>query len=175
MSCFHLLVMGVAGSGKTTVANALALGLDLEMIEGDDYHCVANVEKMRTGVPLTDEDRWPWLRSLAGILGDRHERAIGTVLACSALRRSYRDVIRSGIPIDEVFTIHLDLGATRLRERLTTRRGHYMPASLLESQLEALERPRDDEPGVAIDASRGLDEVVADAVAAIRGWRVPTP
>jgi len=92
--CIHVLVMGVAGSGKSTVAAALSDRLGLEMIEGDALHPAANVEKMRNGIPLTEDDRRPWLESLASLLADRHSRGRGTVLACSALRHAYRDALR---------------------------------------------------------------------------------
>jgi gluconokinase len=173
VSCLHVLVMGVAGSGKTTVATALAGELDVEMIEGDAYHSAVNVEKMRVGIPLTDEDRWPWLLQLAVVLGDRHDLGIGTVLACSALRRSYRDVIRSKIPTEKSFVVYLDVGATTLRDRLATRRGHYMPASLLDSQLATLEPLSEGERGVTVDASRSSGVVIADALASIRTWMEP--
>jgi gluconokinase len=168
MRCRHTLVMGVAGSGKSTVANALARELGVEMIEGDDHHPAANVEKMATGIPLTDEDRRPWLRELAELLADRHERGIGTVLACSALRRSYRDVLRSRIPRDEAFAVLLDVDAAILRDRLTSRQGHYMPASLLESQLATLEPLGHDEAGITVDATRPVDATVSTVVAEVR-------
>jgi gluconokinase len=161
--------MGVSGSGKTTVAAALAGDLGLEMIEGDDHHPAANVEKMRAGIPLTDEDRWPWLHILAGILDDRHTRRIGTVLACSALRRAYRDVLRSAIPADESFVIEPVVHPATLRRRMESRRGHYMPASLLESQLATLEPLQPDEPGMTVDAARPIDAIVATVIAELRG------
>jgi gluconokinase len=167
--CTHILVMGVAGSGKTTVAHALARELGHEMIEGDAYHSAADVEKMRAGIPLTDDDRRPWLQTLAEILADRHARGEGTVLACSALRRVYRDVLRSSVPTEEEFVVHLDVRATALRDRLAARRGHYMPASLLDSQLAALEPLGPDEPGMTVDASRPVDAIVSVVIAEVRG------
>src|SRR5688572_30944649 len=123
--------MGVSGSGKTGVGKALAERLKIEFIEGDDYHPDANVEKMAAGIPLTDEDRWPWLRALSDLVTERHVRDAGTVLACSALRREYRDVLRAAVPSTESFVIHLDADEATLRARVEHRRGHYMPASLL--------------------------------------------
>jgi gluconokinase len=167
--------MGVAGSGKTSVASALARALGLEMIEGDKFHPAANVEKMAAGIPLTDEDRRPWLQALADVLADRHARGVGTVLACSALRRTYRDVLGSQIPFDEAFAIQLDVDAAVLRERLTIRRGHYMPASLLGSQLATLEPLDGDEAGVHIDATDPIDEVSRHALAAVQTWAARRP
>jgi gluconokinase len=168
--CVHIVVMGVAGSGKSTVAAALADILGLEMIEGDALHPAANVEKMRRGIPLTDEDRRPWLEALAGLLGERHEAGRGTVLACSALRRAYRDVLRKAVPAGETFIVELDVDAASLRERMTYRPGHFMPVSLLESQLATLQHIGDDEVGVMIDAGAPLDVVVGAASAAIDAW-----
>ena len=168
--CIHILVMGVAGSGKSTVAAALASDHGLEMIEGDALHPPANVEKMRQGIPLTDDDRRPWLESLARLLADRHERGRGTVLACSALRRRYRDMLRAAVPADETFTIELDADAATLRRRIAGRTGHFMPASLLESQLATLEHIANDEIGVALDAGESLDVVIATANAALAAW-----
>jgi gluconokinase len=159
--------MGVSGSGKTTVAAALAREFGLEMIEADDHHPGANVEKMRAGIPLTDEDRAPWLDALAAILADRHSRSQSTVLACSALRRAYRDVLRAAVPADESFVIELDADAVTLRQRMRSRTGHYMPVSLLESQLATLEPLESGEAGVRIDATQDRDAVVADAIGAV--------
>ena len=135
----HVVVMGVSGSGKTSVATALAEDLGFPMIEADEYHSKANVDKLAAGIPLTDADRAPWLKDLAEILADYHSRGEGTVLACSALRRRYRDVLRSRIPPAEPFMIQLEVDADTLRERMAKRKGHYMPVSLLESQLATLE------------------------------------
>ena len=167
-SCRHILVMGVSGSGKTTIAGALAAQLGLEMIEGDDLHPPANVEKMRSGMPLSDDDRRPWLHELAALIADRHQRREGTVLACSALKRSYRDILRSAIPAEESFVIELDADPDTLRERMATRSGHFMPTSLLDSQLAALEHLQADERGVIVDSGRPPPDVVAAARAAIR-------
>ena len=169
-SCRHILVMGVSGSGKTTVASALARELGLEMIEGDDHHPAANVEKMAAGIPLTDEDRLPWLRELADLLADRHAQAVGTVLACSALRRSYRDILRSRIPLHEAFAVELDADPDALLRRLQERAGHFMPAGLLDSQLATLEPLMDDEQGVIVDADMSIDEITRTAAQALRAW-----
>ena len=161
----------MSGSGKTTIATALAARLDYEVIEGDDKHPPANVEKMRSGIPLTDRDRRPWLEELARILADRHQRLEGTVLACSALKRSYRDILRSAIPGNESFTIELNADPDTIRRRMATRTGHFMPTSLLDSQLATLERLQGDERGVIVDADRSPADVVAAAASAIRSAR----
>ena len=166
--CRHVIVMGVSGSGKTTVGQGLATELGLELIEGDDYHPPENVDKMASGIPLTDEDRRPWLRTLAELLADRHARRQGTVLACSALRRPYRDLLRSAVPADETFFVQLDADRETLRSRMKSRKGHYMPPALLESQLATLEPLQYDEGGVIVDATRPDDVVVAEAISAIR-------
>jgi gluconokinase len=171
MRCRHVIVMGVAGSGKTTVAAALAETLDLEMIEGDDYHPPANVEKMAAGIPLTDEDRRPWLQALAYLVASRHAAIRGTVLACSALKREYRDLLRTAVPREESLVIHLDADVEALRARMRSRRGHFMPASLLESQLATLEPLEPDEAGVVIDATAPTETVVEHAIAAARPER----
>ena len=133
--CQHVIVMGVAGSGKSSVASALGEALDLEVIDGDAYHPQSNIDKMAAGIPLTDEDRRPWLETLAGLIGARHVAGVGTVLACSALRRAYRDILRATVPNDESFVVMLDADAEILRERMADRSGHFMPVSLLDSQL----------------------------------------
>jgi gluconokinase len=166
--CLHLVVMGVSGSGKTGVGERLAAELGFEFIEGDDLHPEPNVEKMAAGIPLTDEDRWPWLRALAEIVAERHQRGAGTILACSALRRAYREILRAAVPMEESFVIQLDADVATLRTRLEHRRGHFMPVSLLESQLATLEPLGPNEPGVVLNATRPEPEVAARALAAVR-------
>jgi gluconokinase len=166
--CRHLIVMGVAGSGKSSVALALGNALGLEVIEGDAYHPQSNIDKMAAGIPLTDEDRRPWLERLAGLVGARHMAGVGTVLACSALRRSYRDILRSTVPSEESFVIQLDADAETLRERMAERTGHFMPVSLLESQLATLERLEADERGAVIDVTPPLDVVIEMTLSALR-------
>ena len=164
----HVIVMGVSGSGKTTVGQALASSLGFEFIEADAFHPAANIERMTAGIPLTDEDREPWLAALVDVVRERHDRGIGTVLACSALRRAYRDRLRTAVPQEESFVVALESNAETLRSRLETRRGHYMPASLLESQLATLEPLERDESGATLDTTRPQELVIADALSAAR-------
>lgn len=159
----HLVVMGVSGTGKTTVAEALARRLGLRFIEGDSLHPEANITKMSAGVPLDDDDRRPWLETLAALLASHHAGGVSTVLTCSALKRSYRDVLRSRVPAGTVAFVHLTAPFEVLRERMEARE-HFMPASLLQSQLDTLEPLGPDEPGTAYDVTRPLDDVVAEVV-----------
>lgn len=158
----HVVVMGVSGAGKTTVALGIATRTGLIFAEADEFHSPANVASMRAGVPLDDGARLPWLRDLAGWMADRAADGVSTVLACSALRRSYRDVLREGPPSVEF--VHLDGSAEVIRERMARRAGHYMPASLLESQLATLEQPHPDESVLVLDVSLTPDELVSAAI-----------
>jgi gluconokinase len=161
-----IVVMGVAGCGKSTVMAGLAERLGWATAEADEFHSAANVEKMRAGHPLTDADRWPWLEAIAEWIG-RHEVADeSAIVTCSALRRTYRDVLRRDHP--SIWFAHLAVPPPALADRLERRRGHYMPASLLASQLETLEPLDPDEPGAAVDADRPAPEIVADILARLR-------
>ncbi len=163
----HLVVMGVSGTGKTTVAEQLAERLGWEFIEGDILHPPANIAKMSAGVPLDDDDRGPWLEGLGLLLASHHDDGLSSVLTCSALKRSYRDVLRAGISDDgAVFFVHLAAPFEVLRERMESRK-HFMPPSLLQSQLDSLEPLGTDELGVAVDVSQPVAGVVADAIKAI--------
>ena len=163
MSTVTLVVMGVSGSGKTTVAQAAATRLGWVFAEGDDFHPAANVEKMRSGHPLTDEDRWPWLHALADWISAREAAGENAVLTCSALKRVYRDVLDQGHP--SVRFVHVTASVETLRRRLEQRRGHYMPASLLDSQLATLEPLQPDEPGFTLPGDADPAQVVTDLVA----------
>jgi gluconokinase len=162
----HVVAMGVSGTGKSTVAALLAERLGLDYIEGDSHHPQANIDKMSSGVPLTDEDRRPWLETLAHLVRERHEQGRSTVLTCSALRRHYRDILRSGAPDGDLFFVHLDAPFEVLEERMKARE-HFMPPSLLRSQIETLEPLEADERGVRVDVSLPVDTVVDEAVEAI--------
>jgi gluconokinase len=159
--------MGVSGSGKTTVALDLAHRLGWELVEGDDFHPAENVAKMRSGQPLDDDDRRPWLRRLAAGIGEREQAGQDLIVTCSALKRSYRDVLRDGHP--SVWFAHLSAEPDVLLDRVIRRSGHYMPASLLDSQLETLEAVEADEPGATLDANRPRDEVVAELLETLAG------
>ena len=157
-----VVVMGVSGSGKTTLAEGIAARLHWRFQEGDDLHPRANVEKMSRGEPLTDDDRRPWLDAIGRWLDERAAAGESAVLTCSALRRAYRDRLREGRP--GVRFCHVVVSAETLRDRLERRRGHYMPPSLLPSQLATLEPLDDDEPGVTVPADRQPEDVLEDAI-----------
>ena len=150
----HLVVMGVAGCGKSVVGQLLAQRLGLPLIEGDDFHPAGNIEKMRQGLPLTDADRADWLRQLAQQL-QAHPQ--GAVLTCSALKRAYRDTLRQAAP--GLRFVHLALSEHQALERVAARTDHFYPPSLVASQFEALEDPAG-EPGVLVaDATLHVDEI----------------
>lgn len=155
--------MGPSGSGKTTVGHALAQSLGWPFCEGDELHPEANVSRMRSGIALTDADRAPWLAALAKII-ERHVRdGSPGVIACSALKRAYRVVlVPSPGAAKEVCFVYLDAGRDVLAERLEKRRGHFFAASMLDSQLEALEPPAEGEPApvIGVDASQPVDVLV---------------
>lgn len=150
-----IVVSGVSGSGKTTVARLLAKRLDIPFAEADDFHPPANVAKMSAGVPLDDADRQPWLEAVGRWL---HEHDTGGVVACSALKRRYRDTLREACP--SAFFLHLTASHELLAERLGRRTGHFMPRSLLDSQIAALEPLEPDEQGAELDATPAPDTIV---------------
>jgi gluconokinase len=152
----HLVVMGVTGTGKSTIAGRVATDLDLEFAEGDDFHPDANVAKMSRGEPLTDADRLPWLEALAAWTREQHDRGRSTIVTCSALRRAYRDVVRQGA--SETFFVHLQADEATIRRRMESR-AHFMPVTLLRSQLDSLEPLQPDEPGMVVDATLTPDEI----------------
>ncbi len=162
----HVVVMGVSGCGKTTVGEGVAEVLGWRFAEGDAYHPRANIDKMASGTALTDEDRRPWLERLASWVGEQEAAGRSSVLSCSALKRSYRDVLRSGAP--DVRFVHLHGDRSILEERLSTRAGHFFPARLLDDQLETLEELAPDEAGVVVDLDLAPEEQIAQAVAWLR-------
>jgi gluconokinase len=163
----HLVVMGVAGSGKTTIGTALAARLDRAFAEGDDFHSAENVAKMARGEPLTDADREPWLAALAEWIASHQRAARSTVLTCSALKRRYRDTLRAAAPLHVAF-VHLAAPRDALLERMRQRKGHFMPPELLDDQLAALEPLGADESGITLDAAAAPAAIVERALAALR-------
>jgi gluconokinase len=161
----HIVVMGVSGTGKTSVGEELAEELGCEFVEGDSLHPRRNIEKMEHGIPLTDEDRWPWLQAIAEMVAVRDHEGTSTVVTCSALKRKYRDVLRDAAP---TFFVHLDAPFELLEARMQQRTKHFMPTSLLRSQVDTLEPLDDDEAGAVVDVSPALDVVVEEAVNAVR-------
>ena len=153
------VVMGVSGSGKSVIGSTFARALGVDFVEGDDYHSAANVERMSSGVPLTDDNRAQWLRSLAVRIGEAKDSGIGLVVSCSALKRSYRDILRAAA--SELRFVFLHGPRVLLAERLGSRRGHYMPPSLLESQLATLEQPSPDEQAWVCDIRESPEDIVA--------------
>jgi gluconokinase len=162
----HVVVMGVAGCGKSTVARLLAARTGFVFADADDYHSEKNIERMHRGVPLSDEDRRPWLNRLARWLVHEDRVGVSTVLACSSLRRRYRDILRSGVPRLEF--VHLAGPIQVIQHRLAHRKGHYMPASLLESQYDNLEPLQPDEKGIVLDLAQTPEELVTEAVDRLR-------
>ncbi|RRS01780.1 gluconokinase [Glycomyces terrestris] len=163
MAATSLVVMGVSGSGKSTVAKLLAGRLGWPFAEGDEFHPEANVAKMRAGVPLTDADREPWLRTLRDWIGEQAAAGKSTVVTCSALRRAYRDLLREADA--DVRFVHLDGTRELIAERLAHRSGHFMPPALLDSQFAALEPLGPDEAGIVVDVADAPEDIV-DAVVA---------
>ncbi|EPH43299.1 gluconokinase [Streptomyces aurantiacus] len=161
MSTTHVVVvMGVAGTGKTTVGPLLAARLGVPYAEGDDFHPEANIAKMSAGTPLTDDDRWPWLDAIGEWA---HGRAgLGGVVSSSALKRAYRDRLRAAAP--GLVFVHLTGDRALIEERMTRRKGHFMPTALLDSQFATLQPLGPDEAGVAVDVA-GTPEEIADRAA----------
>jgi gluconokinase len=158
-----VVVMGVAGTGKTTIGSRLAARLGVPYAEGDDFHPEANVAKMSAGTPLTDHDRWPWLDAIGAWAHDHAGR--GGVVSSSALKRSYRDRLRAVAP-DIVF-VHLAGDRTVIEDRMARRAGHFMPTALLDSQYAALQPLQADEAGVAVDVSGSPEDITDRALAAL--------
>ena len=157
----HLVFMGVSGSGKSTAARAVQQELGWEYAEGDDFHPPANLAKMREGTPLTDADRWGWLGSLAEWTAERDAKGEPTIIACSALRKAYRDVLRRGGA--GTFFVHSTGDQHMILERMNARE-HFMPPALLESQLDTLEPLEPDEQGMEVDPALRVDLIVAQVL-----------
>ncbi|MCU1536354.1 MAG: gluconate kinase [Humibacillus sp.] len=167
-----VIVMGVSGSGKSTIAKGLSTLTGWEFAEGDAFHSDANVEKMRSGQALTDDDRWPWLESIGDWISAKEAAGESAVVTCSALRRVYRDLLRRGRP--HVRFLHIEAPSALIQDRMEHRPGHYMPPSLLPSQLATLEPLGADEPGVTVPNEGTPAQVLDRCVTALGLRKDPT-
>jgi gluconokinase len=161
-----VVVMGVAGSGKSTIAAGLAQKLGVDFIEGDSLHPQANVNKMAGGVPLTDDDRWPWLEAIGDRIEAERVAGQGVVVSCSALKHIYRDCLRKQVN-GRVRFVMLDGSKELIAARMLGRKGHFMPQSLLDSQLATLEKPGPDEDAVVLDIAQPVTSLLSAASAAV--------
>ncbi len=157
-----LVVMGVSGSGKSTIAEQLAARLGWRYVDGDLFHPPSNVAKMSAGHPLTDDDRWPWLRAIAAEIDNLLAAGISSVVACSALKRVYRDILVHGR--DDIRIVMLDGTKELIAKRLAARKGHFMPPGLLDSQFKTLEPPQPSERPVTVSIDAPVDGIVDDIV-----------
>jgi carbohydrate kinase (thermoresistant glucokinase family) len=156
------VMMGVSGSGKTTVAEGLARREGWRLVEGDDFHPPANVAKMHSGTPLDDEDRWPWLQAIAREIDAMRARGESAVVASSALKRAYRDILVGDRP--DVVLVYLKGSKDLIARRMAARKGHFMPPALLDSQFATLEEPGDDEHPIAVSIEPPPDAIVDDVM-----------
>jgi gluconokinase len=156
------IVMGVSGSGKTTVAKALAQEQGWILLEGDSFHPPANIAKMKAGIPLTDEDRWPWLQAIAAREDELLAAGQSAVVACSALRRAYRDILIGQRP--DTLLVYLRGSKALIAERMQARKGHFMPPALLDSQFATLEEPGPEEHPIIVDIGGPPDGMIEDAI-----------
>ena len=163
----HIVVMGVAGCGKSTVVEAIKEQLGYTLAEGDDFHPQANIDKMSAGIPLTDADRWPWLDVINRWMIARESLRENTVVSSSALKRSYREALSKDL---NVYFLFLSGPGELIRKRLSERKGHFMPPALLPSQFEILEPLSPDENGVKISIEGSADDVARRAVEAVRAY-----
>ncbi|WP_189930385.1 gluconokinase [Streptomyces sulfonofaciens] len=166
-----VVVMGVAGTGKTTIGPRLAAALGVPYAEGDDFHPPANIAKMTAGTPLTDDDRWPWLDAIGSWARGRAGR--GGVVSSSALKRSYRDRLRAAAP--GLVFVHLAGDRRLIEDRMAHREGHFMPTALLDSQFAALQPLEADEAGVTVDVSGGPEQITERALRALDDLTGPAP
>ncbi|WP_328482863.1 gluconokinase [Streptomyces sp. NBC_00377] len=164
-----VVVMGVAGTGKTTIGPLLAARLGVPYAEGDDFHPQANIAKMSAGTPLEDDDRWPWLDAIGAWADQR--AGLGGVVSCSALKRSYRDRLRA--TATGVVFVHLAGDRALIEDRMAHRRGHFMPTALLDSQFATLQPLQQDEAGVVVDVSGSPEAITGRAVTALEA--LPSP
>ena len=165
-----VIVMGVSGSGKTSIGEGIAAAFDCRFVEGDSLHPKANIEKMSAGIPLDDEDRWPWLDIIGRQIGEGVGRDEMIVVSCSALKKVYRDRLRKAAGGHLAF-VFLDGARAVLEERMKTRSGHFMPASLLDSQFATLEPPTAEPLVVTVDVDQPIDAIVEKSVAGLKDLR----
>ncbi|MDR6759297.1 gluconokinase [Mycoplana sp. BE70] len=169
-SAGFVLVMGVSGAGKSTIGRALADSLGAGFVEADDYHSAGNIEKMAAGQSLSDDDRWPWMKAIAEAAEGEVEKHGGpVVIACSALKKSYRDFLRARL--GSISIVHLSGAKELIHERLQARQAHFMPAELLASQLATLEALAPEEGGIALSIGEAEDAIVSRALQSIGGAR----
>jgi gluconokinase len=157
-----VIVMGVSGSGKTTIARGVANGEGWVLLEGDSFHPAANIAKMKAGTPLTDEDRWPWLRAIAAREDELLAAGQSAVVACSALKRAYRDILIGTRP--DTVLIYLRGSKALIAERMKARKDHFMPPALLDSQFATLEEPGPDEHPIIVDIGGEPPAVIQEAI-----------
>ncbi|MBR0556912.1 gluconokinase [Ciceribacter sp. L1K23] len=158
-----IIVMGVSGCGKSSVGDLLARRLKLAFVEGDSLHPAANVEKMAKGIPLTDEDRGPWLETIGALMADKLAKGEGIVVSCSALKKVYRDRLRNAVGGNLAF-VYLSGSYELLKDRMGARTGHFMPLSLLDSQLATLEVPTGEPGVVTVDIDQSVEGIVDEAM-----------
>jgi carbohydrate kinase (thermoresistant glucokinase family) len=161
-----LIVMGVSGCGKTTIAELLSRELGWEYRDGDEFHPKSNVEKMHSGTPLTDDDRWPWLKAIAAWIDNKRQAGEHTIVTCSALKKSYRDILIG--PRKDVGLIYLKGTEDLIAERLSKRHGHFMPKALLRSQFQTLQEPGPDEHPVTVSIAPAPEEIAATILRELR-------
>lgn len=157
-----IVVMGVSGAGKSTVASKLAARLDRPLVEGDSLHPPSNIAKMSHGIPLDDDDRLPWLKAIAARIDAARRAGQPIIVTCSALKRSYREILTDGH--DDIGFVYLQGGRDLIAQRLAARKGHFMPPGLLDSQFAALQEPADDEPSIVIAIDAAPDDIVASII-----------
>ncbi len=158
--------MGVSGSGKTTIAMKCAERLGWQVLEGDKLHPPANIAKMKAGTPLNDDDRWPWLRAIAAAIDDWRAKGVSGVVACSALKHAYRDILIGSRP--DVILVYLQGSHDLIAARMAARRGHFMPPGLLDSQFATLEEPGEAERPIVVSVAPAADAIVEDVIEKLR-------
>ena len=161
-----LVIMGVSGCGKTTIAELLSRELGWSYRDGDEFHPKTNVEKMHSGTPLTDEDRWPWLKAIAAWIDEKRQSGTHAIVTCSALKRAYRDILIG--PRQDVGLIYLKGTEDLIAERLSKRKHHFMPKGLLASQFQTLQEPGPDEHPITVSIEPAPEEIVATIMGKLR-------